>query len=321
MLEGIELYDACRDEIREEGPNHSIYVLSNETGTGIVSAYKIFDGIEVLYNDIHMRCCTGESQKTCKNVIEINHCKSGRYECTYGKNKCCCISDGDMSIGSLISKKSESSFPLTDYQGITLVIDFDGLSDEIRGIMQTFGIDIEKIKRYICIDNNCCVMRANKSVEHIFSELYDVREKRKAGYMKVKVLELMLFLSDIDTHREKIRAAYYNSTRVELVKKIKSYITEDITKHYTIEQLSERFGVSEATIKKCFKGIYGTTIYSYLRHYRLQVSRGLLRDRDKSITDIALGIGYENPNKFTSSFKEVYGMTPSEFRKNIMSAG
>ncbi len=318
MLEGIDLYDACREDIKEAGPEHCIYVLSNETGTGIVSSYKVFAGIEVLYNDIHMKCCTGESQEIHKNVIEINHCKSGRYECTYGKNKCCCISDGDMSIGSLISKKSESSFPLKAYHGITLVIDLDGLSDEILGTMQTLGIDIERIKKYICVENNYCVMRANKSVEHIFSELYDVRENRKAGYMKIKVLELLLFLSDIDTYIEKINTTYHNSDRVELVKKIKSYITEDITKHYTIGQLSECFGVSEATIKKCFKEVYGMTIYSYLRHYRLQVSRGMLRDRDRSITDIALGIGYENPNKYTSSFKEVYGMTPSEFRKKML---
>ena len=36
-------------------------------------------------------------------------------------------------------------------------------------------------------------MRANPSIEHIFSELYHVREKRKPGYMKIKMLELLLF--------------------------------------------------------------------------------------------------------------------------------
>ncbi len=320
-MNGIDLYEAIRDDMREIRSDHRIYRLSNETGTGTVSSYKVFKGIELLYNDMHMGSCTGENQKTCKNVIEINHCRVGRYECTYGKNKCCYISEGDLAIGPLVTKKSESSFPLNHYHGITLVIDFDGLSDEISAIMQMLGIEIDRIRRYICTDNNCCVMRANKSVEHIFSELYHVRDNRKAGYMKVKVLELLLFLSDIDTSREKVNTTYFNSNQVDLAKKIKAFITEDITRHYTIGQLSERFGISEATIKKCFKGVYGMTVYSYLRHYRLQVSRVMLKDKNRSITDIAFGIGYENPNKYTTSFKSVYGMTPSEFRKNMVPAG
>ena len=53
--------------------------------------------------------------------------------------------------------------------------------------MEMLGIDLEKIHTYICKENRCCIMRANPSVEHIFSEMYHVREKRKAGYMKVKI--------------------------------------------------------------------------------------------------------------------------------------
>ena len=36
-----------------------------------------------------------------------------------------------------------------------------------------------------------------------------------------------------------------------------------------------------------------------------------------SVTEIASKIGYENPNKFTSAFKETYGSSPTEFRKSV----
>ena len=35
------------------------------------------------------------------------------------------------------------------------------------------------------------------------------------------------------------------------------------------------------------------------------------------MTEIASKIGYENPNKFTSAFKEMYGSSPTEFRKSV----
>ena len=36
-----------------------------------------------------------------------------------------------------------------------------------------------------------------------------------------------------------------------------------------------------------------------------------------SVTEIASKIGYENPNKFTSAFKEMYGSSPTEYRKSV----
>ena len=101
-------------------------------------------------------------------------------------------------------------------------------------------------------------MRANPSIEHIFSELYHVREKRKPGYMKVKMLELLLFLSDLNTAEEVLQTDYFNQNQVALIKAVASYITEDLTAHHTIEQLSQKFEISTTALKKCFRGVYGT---------------------------------------------------------------
>ena len=58
-------------------------------------------------------------------------------------------------------------------------------------------------------------------------------------------------------------------------------------------------------------------IWPYLRTYRLQVAKKLLLETESSVTEIASKIGYENPNKFTSAFKETYGSSPTEFRKSV----
>lgn len=70
-------------------------------------------------------------------------------------------------------------------------------------------------------------------------------------------------------------------------------------------------------MKQCFKGIYGTPIYAYLRTYRLQIAEKLLREGKASIGEIATQIGYTNPNKFTSAFRTEYGMSPTEYKKNV----
>ena len=111
--------------------------------------------------------------------------------------------------------------------------------------------------------------------------------------MKVKMLELLLFLSDLNTAEEVLQTDYFNQNQVALIKAVASYITEDLTAHHTIEQLSQKFEISTTALKKCFRGVYGTSVYSYLRTYRLQVAKKLLLETELSVTEIASKIGYE----------------------------
>ena len=318
QFEGAALYgtpEEVKDEMRRDC---RIFKLSNETGHGRITVYQVFPGVELYYNDIHMGYCS-RNQLPTRNGIEINHCRIGRFECSFGENNCCYMADGDLSISAMRKKKSNSCFPLNHYQGISIIINLKELLPEIRQIMELLNVDLYHIQKYICDGNRCCIMRANPSIEHIFSELYHVREKRKPGYMKVKILELLLFLSDLNTEEEALQENYFNQNQVALFKAVASYITEDLTTHHTIERLSQKFEISTTTLKKYFRGVYGSSVYSYLRTYRLQAARKMVLKTDLSVTEIAGKIGYENPSKFTSAFKEKYGSSPTKFRKEICS--
>ncbi len=311
----VALYgNSVRREIEESACR--VFQLENETGTGEISVYQVFPGIELVYNDIHMTYCN-QSQTGLKNTIEINHCREGRYECSFGENSCCYMAEGDLTIGSVMRKKSSSNFPLSHYHGITITISLDELEEDVCRIMELLDIDLQKIKQYIVDGNRCCIMRANPSIEHIFSELYFVREQRKSGYMKIKILEMLLFLSDLDTRQEVIQTEYYSQKQVSLIKEIADFITKDITRHYTIEQLAEKYNISPTALKKCFRGVYGSSVYAYLRMYRLQTTARLLEETALPITEIAAKTGYDNPNKLSSAFKQIYGVSPTDFRKGV----
>lgn len=62
----------------------SIYKMENETGEGIMTRYPDLPEIELLYNDIHMTVVHAEQNKLpYENVMEINHCREGRFECEF----------------------------------------------------------------------------------------------------------------------------------------------------------------------------------------------------------------------------------------------
>ena len=75
--------------------------------------------------------------------------------------------------------------------------------------------------------------------------------------------------------------------------------------------------MSPTVLKKCFKGVYGDSIYAYMKRFRLQVAEKMLKESAMTVGEIAARIGYLNPNKFTSAFCAEYGMPPSEYRKKV----
>ena len=92
-------------------------------------------------------------------------------------------------------------------------------------------------------------------------------------------------------------------------------MTNEPASHFTIEELARKFDISISALKQCFKGVYGTPIYTYMRNYRMDLAAALLVQTDEPITVIAGKVGYTNTSKFSEAFKKVKGKTPLEFRK------
>lgn len=104
-------------------------------------------------------------------------------------------------------------------------------------------------------------------------------------------------------------------SQIQIINKIHSFLTEDLSKRYTIEYLSAKFHINQTTLKSTFKTVFGQPIASYMKEYRIKKAMELLDSTDKSIAEIAEEVGYENQSKFTQSFKNITGILPKDYRK------
>lgn len=84
----------------------------------------------------------------------------------------------------------------------------------------------------------------------------------------------------------------------------------------TLVSLSKKLGFSEFHVSRKFREISGMSFREYLRERSLAFSLKDVRDTKKGLLEIALEHGFSSHEAFTRSFKESYGMTPSEFRAN-----
>jgi len=311
----IDLYGASAQENGPADDSDNCFHLENESGTGDITLYRVFPGIELVYNDMHMAYCN-RHQRPAPHVMEINYCKEGRCECLFRGRQYCYMSAGDLSFCSLHNSAHQSEFPTSHYHGITVTIDFSAITEEMKNVLELLAVDLARIQA-LSQAKEFTIVRADATVEHIFSELYKVPATIRRGYIRVKVLELLLILTGLAPTEDSAKHAYFPAAQIETIKQLHAFLVDHFSEHYTIDELSERFSISPTVMKKCFHGVYGDSIYAYMKQYRLHVAERLLRESDLSVGEIAAQIGYLNPNKFTSAFCSEYGMPPTMYRKKV----
>ena len=72
--------------------------------------------------------------------------------------------------------------------------------------------------------------------------------------------------------------------------------------------------LSEAHFIRSFRAAFGETPHRYLQRRRVERSMFLLRETDRSVTDICLDVGFTSLGTFSRMFREIVGEAPSDYR-------
>ena len=72
--------------------------------------------------------------------------------------------------------------------------------------------------------------------------------------------------------------------------------------------------ISPAHFSRRFRAVFGETPHRYLQRRRVERSMFLLRETDRSVTDVCFDVGFTSLGTFSRTFKEIVGETPSGYR-------
>lgn len=99
---------------------------------------------------------------------------------------------------------------------------------------------------------------------------------------------------------------------------IEETLTRDLTvSPPTIEELASGAAMSPAKLKRIFKEVYGSGIYSYYQKHRMQKSREMLLTGDYTVKEVGMHVGYSNLSNFATAFKKEFGILPSELKHSL----
>ncbi len=298
--------------VLQQDADHAVYRLDDTDGEAVVTVYPVFPGIEIGYYDIHAGRC---SARPAAGRMEISHCLEGRIEYPYGEDYVF-LAPGDLSVMIRDASSRPLSFPTGHYHGITVSIDPERTPRCLSCFLEDVEVRPAALMEKFCGGGAYFVARSSVSVAHLFSELYSVPEDIRKGYLKVKILELLLFLSTYPVDAG-ARQPSYTRTQVRLAEEVSRYLLANTDSRCTVSELADRFGVSVSQIAASFRGVYGMSTAAFQRAQKMHGAARLLRTTDRTVLDIAGQFGYDNGSKFAKAFRDVIGVSPNAYRNGL----
>ena len=141
---------------------------------------------------------------------------------------------------------------------------------------------------------------------------YRTDNLRTAGYL-IKALLTEVFSGSVDTNDSDI--AHYREL-LDLRRRIYSAPQED----WTVERMAASMNVSEPYLHLLYKKAFGVTCNRDVINSRIEQAQHYLSYSEMTIEEIAFACGYRSTIHFSRQFKQVSGVTPSDWRKEETTA-
>jgi len=135
----------------------------------------------------------------------------------------------------------------------------------------------------------------------------------KRLYWQGKVLELMaLQLAGVLPVQEGSPSVSIKSDTIARIHQAAEILRSHLENPPNQTALAQQVGVSDRTLQKGFKTVFGVTPFVYLTQQRMNQAEQLLRQPHRTVAEVANIVGYANSAQFAAAFKRQFGITPSE---------
>lgn len=148
-----------------------------------------------------------------------------------------------------------------------------------------------------------------------------------AAYLKARVENLLrlrkqlqeLYRTSLTTGAPYSGQLKSDSKDAVFIQKIKAFIDANIeNSELTIDEIAAHLVLGRSTFFKKLKSMIGISPIEFLKDYRIQRAADLIVSTDLNFSEITFQVGFNDLSYFSRSFKQKFGMSPSEYRDNAL---
>ncbi|ATW26194.1 helix-turn-helix domain-containing protein [Candidatus Formimonas warabiya] len=182
----------------------------------------------------------------------------------------------------------------------------DKAAERIKAVSERYNMNISLI-----LDKFALVIRQNKYDHKFMSNILGIL----AEYISHIYTGLLI------TNKSLPKANLKNRPEINY---ILSHAIEFIKQNYyaqiSAKDIAYFCHCSVSTLSHIFKKTVKMSIKSYINKLRMEHAKQLLIQTDKSISEIAVKVGFNDPNYFSNTFSKLNGMSPTSFKNTYISS-
>lgn len=165
----------------------------------------------------------------------------------------------------------------------------------------------------------------SESTENFYVSEYPLHTKENApvgGQQLIRIYleEMLIRLMRSEDKKSESGGLFTSqeSLKNNLVHSICEYLTANLCRRVTLEELSERFHFGKSHLCDVFRKTMGDTILNYHIGLKISEAKRLLKGTKLNVSEIASSLGFESPEYFTRCFKKQTGVSPRAFRDQLL---
>lgn len=103
-----------------------------------------------------------------------------------------------------------------------------------------------------------------------------------------------------------------------VIDRVLTVVANRYNQDLTLSDVAEQVHLTPNYVGALFKSVVGESFVDYLTRYRMERAKELLGDIDKKIYEVSSAVGYNNISYFCTKFKNIYGLSPTEYREKVI---
>jgi len=136
------------------------------------------------------------------------------------------------------------------------------------------------------------------------------------GYLEAFLIELIR-AGNPQSAESKVHVIMKERVENDIVQGIRQFLRQNIKENLSFTDICRENMISETQLKVVFKEVMGISVMKYFKMQKIEEAKRIIREDSHNITQIADMLGYSSIFHFSKCFKDVTGMTPTEYGTSV----
>ena len=148
------------------------------------------------------------------------------------------------------------------------------------------------------------------------SQIYDEMSRDTHDLLRL-LSQAAAFCASVGDHIRQISRDPTDSQSLAVIRRMTGFIHQNYDSKIALSNIASAGAVCRSRCCELFRKYIGQTPNTYLMRYRIQKSAEMLRETNRSISEIAITCGFQSASYFSYIFHREIGLIPQDYRKQI----